>query len=64
MRGLVAEALPGSSYGFDALGETGKSTHKGWALGRDRFKAQIERLTQRRTTSRGVGRPRLGEPAA
>ena len=92
---------PWSSYGFNALGETGKnadwltphleykrlgrdaaerqgayrqlfraavsnadltaireSTHKGWALGSERFKQQIERLTQRRTTSKGVGRPR------
>lgn len=93
---------PWSSYGFNALGETGKnadwltphleykrlgrdaverqrayrqlfraavsnadltaireSTHKGWALGSERFKAKIERLTQRRTTSKGVGRPRM-----
>lgn len=36
-------------------------THKGLALGSDRFKQQIERLTQRRTTSKGVGRPRLDD---
>ena len=36
-----------------------ESTHKGWALGSDWFKAQVERLTQRRTTSKGVGRPRM-----
>lgn len=35
-----------------------ESTHKGWALGSDRFKAQIEALSQRRATSKGVGRPR------
>jgi putative transposase len=33
-------------------------THKGWALGSERFKAQIEALGQRRATSKGVGRPR------
>lgn len=33
-------------------------THKGWALGSERFREQIERLTQRRTASKGVGRPR------
>jgi len=32
--------------------------HKGWALGSERFKKEIERLTQRRTVSKGVGRPR------
>lgn len=33
-------------------------THKGWALGSERFKEQIETLGQRRATSKGVGRPR------
>lgn len=33
-------------------------THKGWALGSDRFKEQIEALGQRRASSMGVGRPR------
>jgi putative transposase len=33
-------------------------THKGWALGGERFREEIERLTQRRTVSKGVGRPR------
>lgn len=35
-----------------------ESTHKGWALGSERFKEQIESLTQRRAASKGVGRPR------
>ena len=33
-------------------------THKGWALGSERFKEQIETLGQRRAASKGVGRPR------
>lgn len=33
-------------------------THKGWTLGSDRFKEGVERLTQRRTVSKGMGRPR------
>ncbi|MGA7178055.1 MAG: transposase [Thiobacillaceae bacterium] len=40
------------------LKEIRECTHKGWALGGARFKAQIETLTQRRTASKGVGRPR------
>lgn len=35
-----------------------ESTHKGWALGGARFKEEVEALGQRRTTSKGVGRPR------
>ncbi len=33
-------------------------THKGWVLGSERFKTEIESLCQRRATSKGVGRPR------
>lgn len=33
-------------------------THKGWALGGARFSEKIEALTQRRSVSKGVGRPR------
>ena len=33
-------------------------THKGWALGGERFREQIEILAQRRAASKGVGRPR------
>ena len=35
-----------------------ESSHKGWALGRDRFVQQVEVLSQRRAISKGVGRPR------
>ena len=33
-------------------------THKGWALGGQRFQAEIEALGRRQAASRGVGRPR------
>ena len=33
-------------------------THKGWALGNQRFREQIEHLGQRRAASKGIGRPR------
>lgn len=35
-------------------------SHKGWALGSERFKEQIESLGKRRATSKGLGRPRKG----
>jgi len=34
-------------------------THKGWALGGERFRAEVEALGKRRAASKGVGRPRL-----
>ena len=34
-------------------------THKGWVLGSDKFKAQIDEMTQRQERSKGVGRPRI-----
>jgi len=39
------------------LGEIRECTHKGWALGNERFREQIEALGRRRATSKGVGRP-------
>jgi putative transposase len=33
-------------------------THKGWALGSERFRDAVEALGQRRAVSKGVGRPR------
>lgn len=43
----------------DALSEIRERTHKGWALGGEAYQQQIEHLTQRRTASKGVGRPRI-----
>lgn len=34
------------------------STHKGWALGDEKFQATTELLSKRRAASKGVGRPR------
>ncbi|PJA58161.1 MAG: transposase [Rhodocyclales bacterium CG_4_9_14_3_um_filter_68_10] len=55
-RQLFRAALSGQD--LNAIRE---STHKGWALGSERFKEHIETLTRRRATSKGVGRPRKGE---
>jgi putative transposase len=35
-----------------------ESTHKGWALGSQRFIEEIEVLSRRQATSKGVGRPK------
>lgn len=35
-----------------------ESTHKGWALGGERFKEKVEALAHRQASSKGVGRPR------
>lgn len=40
------------------LREIRECTHKGWALGNERFREQVEALGERRATSKGVGRPR------
>jgi len=40
------------------LKEIRDCTHKGWALGGERFREQVERLGKRRAASKGVGRPR------
>ncbi len=40
------------------LREIRECTHKGWALGGERFREQIEGLGQRRAASKGVGRPK------
>lgn len=47
-----------ASIGKEELQAIRESTHKGWALGDGRFKAQIEALSGRRAKSMGVGRPR------
>jgi len=40
------------------LGAIRDCTHKGWALGGERFRAEVETLVRRRAGSKGVGRPR------
>ena len=51
-RQLFRAALSGED--LNAIRE---STHKGWALGGERFRRKIEALGQRRAASKGVGRP-------
>ncbi|MBL8527472.1 MAG: transposase [Burkholderiales bacterium] len=43
------------------LAEIRDCTHKGWALGGERFREQVEALGQRRAASKGVGRPRKSD---
>jgi hypothetical protein len=45
-------------FAADDLSAIRECTHKGWALGGERFREQVEALTQRRAASKGVGRPR------
>jgi len=52
-RELIQEAIAPKD-----LKEIRECTHKGWALGKDRFQEQIEALGQRRAASKGVGRPK------
>ncbi len=52
-RQLFRAAIPGQE-----LKDIRESTHKGWALGGEKFKEEIERLGARRAGSKGVGRPR------
>jgi putative transposase len=41
-----------------ALADLRDCTHKGWALGNERFKDPIERRGRRRASSTGIGRPK------
>ena len=40
------------------LAQIRDSTHKGWALGSQKFKGEIELITKRQTSSKGLGRPK------
>ena len=40
------------------LAQIRECTHKGWALGNQRFIEEVERLTKRQATSKGIGRPK------
>jgi putative transposase len=51
-------ALFASAIDQGDLAQIRDCTHKGWALGGERFRSEIETLTSRRATSMGVGRPR------
>jgi putative transposase len=55
------QALFATAIDRGDLAEIRDCTHKGWALGGERFRAEIEALGQRRAASKGVGRPRKHE---
>jgi putative transposase len=57
----VYQALFATAIDRGDLAEIRDCTHKGWALGGERFRAEIEALGQRRAASKGVGRPRKHE---
>jgi putative transposase len=42
----------------DDLAQIRNCTHKGWAMGGEPFREQIEALGLRRAASKGLGRPR------
>ncbi len=42
------------------LAQIRECTHKGWALGSQRFVEEIERLSSRQASSKGLGRPKKG----
>ncbi len=51
------QALFVSAFDQGDLAAIRDCTHKGWALGGERFRDAIEALGQRRAASKGVGRP-------
>ena len=53
-RGLFSTAIDSAD-----LAQIRDCTHKGWALGGEAFKAEIEQRTKRQAGSKGVGRPRI-----
>ncbi|HEY8855886.1 MAG TPA: transposase, partial [Rugosibacter sp.] len=57
-RQAAYQALFHSAVAADDLAAIRDCTHKGWALGSEEFKAQIEKQGKRQAASKGVGRPR------
>lgn len=51
-------ALFHSALTTDNLAAIRDCTHKGWALGSEQFRTQMEKLGKRQAASKGVGRPR------
>ncbi len=56
-RQVAYRALFAQAIDREDLRQIRDCSHKGWALGDSRFQAEIELLSQRRASSRGVGRP-------
>ncbi len=61
-RQTAYRALFATAVDQEDLAEIRDCTHKGWALGGERFRDAVEALGQRRAASKGVGRPRKREP--
>ncbi len=60
-RHAAYQALFNAPIGQTELTAIRDCTHKGWALGGERFRKEIEALGQRPAASKGVGRPRKVE---
>lgn len=56
-------ALFKAAIGKHDLAQIRDCTHKGWALGGDNFREDIETRALRQASSNGVGRPRVAEAA-
>jgi putative transposase len=57
-RQTAYQALFKADLSTNDLVQIRECTHKGWALGGQRFIDEIERLTKRQATSKGIGRPK------
>ena len=57
-RQAAYQALFKADLSTNDLVQIRECTHKGWALGSQRFIEEIERLTKRQATSKGIGRPK------
>ena len=57
-RQIGYQVLFNAEIAKDDLINIRESTHKGWALGGDKFKVTIESLSNRQVVSKGVGRPK------
>ena len=57
-RQVAYQALFKAALSTNDLVQIRECTHKGWALGSQRFIDEIGLLTKRRTASKGIGRPK------
>jgi putative transposase len=57
-RKIAYRALFKEVMSHEELGLIREASHKGWALGSERFQREIEVLSLRRAVSKGKGRPR------
>ena len=62
-RQAAYRALFRALIGENTLGMIRDATNKGWALGNDRFRAEIAECAQRRAGPSPRGRPKKGETA-